>query len=207
MSVNNNLTGLVVCGGSSSRMGFDKSMLTYYSKPQKYHLYEMLRKFCSNVYISCNRDQVAETDLPYISDAECFTDTGPAASLMSAFTLYTDKNFLIVGCDYPFIKEKNLKDFLASLKGDRPAAAFYNEKENLYEPLLAFYSSECSGLLKDMFKIKQYSLQYFLKAVCAEKYIPSDIRVIKSADTPEDFIYARSEIDNELYPEKVVYQK
>ncbi|MBK8495728.1 MAG: NTP transferase domain-containing protein [Chitinophagaceae bacterium] len=40
-----NTYGLVLCGGNSSRMGTDKSMLQYYDKPQRYHVYDMLLPF------------------------------------------------------------------------------------------------------------------------------------------------------------------
>ena len=198
MSVNNNLTGLVVCGGKSARMGSDKSLLTYYKKPQRYHLYDMLSNFCSSVFISCSKDQAADSDLPYIYDAESFADKGPAASLMSAFSIYPGNNFLIVGCDYPFIKNTDLSEFLNYFSSSSLAAAFYNETENLYEPLLGFYSAGSYSLLRYMFEEEQYSLQYFLKSVNAGKYIPSGTDVLISADTPEAFEKARSEINNKL---------
>jgi hypothetical protein len=57
--------GLVVCGGNSSRMGSDKSMLIYYEKPQRYHVYQMLQPFCEKVFISCNEKQATAIEDGY----------------------------------------------------------------------------------------------------------------------------------------------
>lgn len=200
MPSDNILFGLVVCGGESSRMRCDKSLLIYHQKPQREHVYEMLRSICSEVFISCNVEQTADMDnrLPFIPDLQLYKNTGPMAALLTAFSYYPDNDFIICGCDYPFISEIELNDFLSSLKKDRPASAFYNSEEDLYEPLLAYYTSECSSLLKNQFREKNYSLQYFLRSVKAEKYYPADINLLKSADTPEDFANASALIREQL---------
>ena len=200
MYKHNNLYGLVVCGGESSRMGSDKSLLIYHQKPQREHVYEVLQSICSEVFISCNAEQSADMDnrLPLIPDLQLFKNTGPMAALLTAFTYYPDKDFIICGCDYPFISENELNGFLISLKYDRPASAFYNSDENLYEPLLALYTSDCYIMLKKQFSEKNYSLQYFLRSADAEKYYPSDLNLLKSADTPEEFAIASSLIKEQL---------
>jgi nucleoside-triphosphatase THEP1 len=51
------ITGLVLCGGQSVRMGSDKAFLEYHGKPQCYHLYDELQTIYNNVFISCNESQ------------------------------------------------------------------------------------------------------------------------------------------------------
>lgn len=200
MYMQNNLYGLVVCGGESFRMGCDKSLLIYHQKPQREHVYEILKSICSEVFISCNAEQSAGMDnnLPAIPDMQIYKNTGPMAALLTAFSFYPDNDFIICGCDYPFISEIVLFEFLTSLKKDRAASAFYNSEEDLYEPLLAFYTSECGSLLKSQFREKNYSLQYFLRSVEAEKYYPADLNLLKSVDTPEDYVNASALIKEQL---------
>ncbi len=203
MTFYNNLFGLAVCGGESFRMGRDKSLLIYYEKPQREHVFEMLHSICSKVFISCNAGQYAGMDNKdnkhsAIPDMKLYKNTGPMAALLTAFSYFPDKDFIVCGCDYPFISVIELKDFLSSLKTNRIASAFYNGEEDLYEPLLAFYTSECSSLLKKQYMEKNYSLQYFLKSVEAEKYYPVDLNLLKSADTPEEFAKARTLINEQL---------
>ena len=198
MNAENKLYGLVVCGGKSIRMGFDKSKLVYHKKPIRYHLYEILEKVCGKVFISCNSSQADEIDTNYntLTDLKHFENTGPVAALLTAFAGFPNNDFLVIGCDYPFINESELKEFLSSLKESKPASAFYNSEENLFEPLLGFYSNACSGLIEDMYQNKKYSLQYFLKNIDADKYFPSDKNLIKSINTQGEFYEAKEILKN-----------
>src|SRR5688500_16599101 len=102
--------GLVVCGGKSTRMGTDKSMLNYYGEPQRYHLYNMLSKLCERVFISCNAEQAANIPDKYsvIIDDNQYGDIGPMVALLTALDKYPNVSFLAVGCDYPHLRIEEL---------------------------------------------------------------------------------------------------
>lgn len=191
-----NTYGLVVCGGNSSRMGTDKSMLRYYEKEQRYHVYEMLQPFCERVFISCNEEQVKTIEEGYVvlTDLPKYKNTGPMAALLTAFTMFPEKNILLVGCDYPFLTTADLQYFSTYCKPENTAVSFYNEKEELYEPLLAWYPYQLDGKLKKMADKKQYSLQHFLIDNQAEKFYPGNKKSITSVDTNEAFVKAHESI-------------
>ena len=194
----NNTYGLVVCGGQSTRMGTDKSMLTYYDKPQRYHLYDLLSPLCEKVFISCNENQSGNITggYDYISDLPRYKKAGPIASLLSAFEKYPTKNILLVGCDYPFLSENELGDFLNYCDAKNNAVSFCN-KDDFYEPLLAWYPHHLSESLKVMVKVKQYSLQQFLRNCNAIKYRPNNQESLISIDTHEQYIKVLKEIKHE----------
>ncbi len=185
----NGLYGLVICGGRSSRMGMDKALLDYHGKPQCNHLYEMLKPFCESVFISCT-EQLAEQvgpDLPTLIDLPYYSETGPIAGLLSALTSFSHKNFLMIGCDYPFLDKDELLGFLPFCNGEKPGA-FYNKKEGLYEPMLAYYPNNIKHMLLEMFEERHFSLQDCLQTADALKYFPANIKTIRSVDTKEAFI-------------------
>jgi len=180
--------GLVVCGGRSSRMGTDKGLLVYHDRPQQYHVYEMLNTICDRVFLSCNKTQFANILPGYAAledDAE-FANIGPMAALLTAFFHHPEKDFLIVGCDYPFLKKKTLQHFVDTLSKKSLAAAFYNT-DHKYEPLLAWYSLASANILKNYFNCGKYSLQQFLNEEAAEKYRPEEPTAMKSVDTYDEF--------------------
>jgi molybdopterin-guanine dinucleotide biosynthesis protein A len=183
-----NTYALVMCGGQSTRMGTDKSMLQYHAKPQRYHVYDMLLPFCDKVFISCNKQQSLriEDGYDFIEDDETLANNGPMAALLSAFTQHPDKNVLLIGCDYPFLKTYELQLF-SNICKELPAA-FYNKEEEIYEPMLGWYPSNYFDKLKTMYNGKQLSLQHFLKEKHAIKYLPVNINSIKSIDTAEEFL-------------------
>ncbi len=186
---------LVLCGGQSNRMGADKSMLMYYDKPQRYHVYDMLQPICEKVFIGCNKQQVKNIEAGYefIQDDENFGDIGPMNALLTAFTKYPQKNILLIGCDYPFLTASELELFSNYCK-DEPVA-FYNQQDDVYEPVLAWYPHSCVDALKEMYNAKQFSLQQFLKKKSAAKYLPTDTKCIKSIDTKDAFIQALNHIN------------
>ncbi len=189
MAAENNLYGLIACGGKSSRMGQDKSMLLYYDMPQCYQLYEMLVPFCEKVFISCNETQAAKTEpgYPLIIDLPSYKNTGPMAALLSAFALYPKNDFLLIGCDYPFLTKKEISDFLHTFQRNEMAAAFFNPASSMYEPLLGYYNQRSAIDLLEMEANNEYSLQHFLRKINAAKFFPSNIQVIQSVDTIDEF--------------------
>jgi molybdopterin-guanine dinucleotide biosynthesis protein A len=192
------LYGLVICGGASSRMGKDKSMLDYHGKPQCYHVYEMLDLFCEKVFISCNAAQADKIKKEYqvIIDKPCFSNKGPVSGVLTAFNQYTSNDFLIIGCDYPFLNKDELLNFLPLCNHENLAASFYNEKNELYEPLLAYYQKQSGIELLKMFSAKQYSLQHFLQNLNAEKYFPVNENSIRSINTKAAFEVAMEFINS-----------
>ena len=190
------LFGLVVCGGQSSRMGKDKSLLDYHGRPQRYYMYTMLATLCDETFISCNADQAPTIDKQYkmIVDAPIYAGHGPMAGLLSAFDLYSGADWLIAGCDYPYLTRHALNAFIKSIDTKKTAAAFYHAKDKVYEPMLAWYSYPASDELKKMFAGKEYSLQHFLRKTGAGKYIPADIRAMHSVDTMEEYQRIKKEL-------------
>ncbi|WP_255713458.1 molybdenum cofactor guanylyltransferase [Dyadobacter chenwenxiniae] len=181
------LYGLAVCGGKSSRMGSDKSQLQYFGIPQADRVVNILSPLCEKVFLSCNREQSAIFGAHrVIIDSPEYEDIGPMASLLSAFKIYPNADFLIAGCDYPFLTKEVFRDFLLSIPESSVAAALYNADEQ-YEPLLAWYAKESEPMLLNRFECGKFSLQHFLREINACKYIPGSENVMLSVDTPEAY--------------------
>ncbi len=182
------LYGLVMCGGKSSRMGTDKSRLNYHGLEQRYWMYNMLQQVCTKVWLGVHQQQFSELNLhyPVIVDSETFANTGPLGGLLSAFAAWPEHDFLVFGCDYPGLTFKDVTAFLNKMPHECKAAAFYNKTEEVYEPLLAFYSYQCYADLLQLHSQKQYALQKFLKQQQAFKFTDFDPAQIISIDTPEE---------------------
>ena len=170
-------------------------MLQYYSKPQCYHVYDMLQSICDQVLISCTTKQTEFIDpgYPTLSDQPEFEGIGPMAALLSAFYQQTDADILFIGCDYPFLEADEVNRFVTGLDRKEPEA-FYNSTYSLYEPLLAYYPASTFEIIKKMHVAADFSLQHFLKDNLARKFNPSSLQTIKSVDTKEAYQEAVSVI-------------
>ncbi|MCD6063179.1 MAG: molybdopterin-guanine dinucleotide biosynthesis protein [Flavipsychrobacter sp.] len=183
------LYGLVVCGGKSSRMGTDKSLLNYHGKPQRYHLYDLMKPFCERVFISCNTSQAPDIPSEYealVDDPE-YGEIGPMAALLTAFKHHPQASFMVIGCDYPYISASHLKQLFKAILEVKCAVAYYCSENCLYEPLLAGYHSNMKLLLENNFRLNSLSLQRVLKELPAGIITPDNDMVIRSIDTVEEY--------------------
>jgi molybdopterin-guanine dinucleotide biosynthesis protein A len=183
------LYGMVVCGGQSSRMGTDKSLLEYYNTPQRYYLYNMLEPLCDQVFLSCNSNQASEINEFYnfVVDKSDYDNLGPMAALLSAYLKYPDASFLVVGCDYPFIDKKALKKLIEHRSDETEAVCYFNPETNFEEPLLAIYENSCLPIMLQKFEEGNYSLRHFLNSLNTQKIIPESLETIISIDTDSQY--------------------
>jgi len=192
----NPLYGLIVCGGQSSRMGVDKSLLVYFDKPQRYYLYKMLKKICSDVFLSLNKNQIEKGNYQIIIDDKKYENIGPMSALLSAFERYPNADFLVIGCDYPFIKTSELQELIYQGINENYGISFFNPESQFREPLLGIYKAQCCNNLKEQYLNGNYSLNQFLESVKAKKINPLNIESLKSIDTIEEYNQTIKDLNN-----------
>src|SRR6478672_2313948 len=97
------LNGLVLAGGKSVRMGYDKSSIQWHGKEQRYYMADLLKQICKDVFISCRKKQKDKIDNEYKTLADTFTGLGPYGGILSAFREYPDAAWLVMACDLPLL--------------------------------------------------------------------------------------------------------
>ncbi|MES2559625.1 MAG: NTP transferase domain-containing protein [Bacteroidota bacterium] len=181
---NQDLIGLVLCGGQSVRMGRDKAFIQYHTKEQYAHVADMMKPFCNGVFISCNNQQQSDIDEQYqtILDNATFENTGPMTGVLSAFEQLPQAPLLVTGCDYPYFTEADMKTLIDARANGFDVVCYHNPESGFDEPLLAIYEKQCAPLLLDFYQKGNTSLQQFLKTVNTKRTFPSLSKNIKSID-------------------------
>ena len=139
------LFGLVLAGGTSSRMQRDKAALSYHGKPQLLWAYELLTEFTTATFISVRPDQREDDlrrSLPQIVDRH--PGIGPLAGIEAALLSHPKAAWLVVACDLPFINAATLELLIESRDGTRIATAFRSAHDQLPEPLCAIWEPRSS---------------------------------------------------------------
>lgn len=143
------LSGLVLAGGFSRRMGVDKAMLDYHGEPQVAWTARLLRSVCSEVVVSCRAGQGLESLLgkhvPLLHDEE--EGQGPLSALLHAQRRYAARSWLVVACDLPRLTESGLQTLVA-VRDPAVLATAYRSTDGLPEPLCCIYEAEAEGLLR-----------------------------------------------------------
>lgn len=186
--INHNLTGVVACGGKSTRMGMDKSLLNYHGKPQRYFIYDLLKTICTQVYISCNEEQSSAVDQDYnfITDDKQFSGHGPVSGLLTSFKSFPEKAILFVGCDYPHLNIEALQQLTENNDSSADAYCFI-DTNNIRQPLIALYEYSSFDKLLIRFHKGKYSLRDFLETENIITFSPARDNLLLSADTWDEY--------------------
>ena len=183
------LNGLVLAGGKSERMGFDKALIKWHGKEQRYYMADMLSGFCDEVFISCRLEQQIETHYTALPDT--FTGLGPFGAILSAFRERPDEAWLVVACDLPLLIETSLRYLVDNRDISTIATAYQSSFNDFPEPLITIWEPKSYPVLL-AFLAQGYS--------CPRKVlINSDITLLQApnqeeftnVNTPEEFAKAK----------------
>ena len=140
------LNGLVLAGGKSQRMGFDKGAVNWYGKEQRYFMADLLQPFCDKVYISRSSDkQEINQAYPVITDT--FLNLGPAGAILSAFREQPDCAWLVVACDLPLLNKETLDYLVQNRDTAHIATAFQSPDNEFPEPLITIWEPKSYPVL------------------------------------------------------------
>lgn len=179
------LTGIIACGGKSSRMGFDKSMIAYTGIPHAYYLYELLSHFCDDVYLSHNQTQNFDNYYKQIPDLKEYVDRGPVTALLTAISSFPGNSIMLIGCDYAHITLKEIEMLVENRKLNSLAICFKNES-GIHEPMPAIYECDSHFAILERFNNNKYSLREFLEYNSIVSLVPDNYRNLKSIDQPNE---------------------
>jgi len=130
----NNIDIFILAGGQSKRFKEDKTLFPLNGKLMIEHVIEALYSFSENIYIVSKNPEKYSFLKSVKSIRDLLDIQTPLSGLYSA-CCYTDKPFLLVGADMPFIK-KEVVEFL--IKSHKKQITIF-KINGFLEPLLAVY--------------------------------------------------------------------
>jgi len=167
------LKGLILGGGKSSRMGFDKNELDFHGSPQSKFLSHLLRQFCEEVFYSCkNIKNVAEELNPLVDQYDV---ESPLNGILSAFKLRPKSAWLTVPNDMPGINEESILYLVSNRDLNSMATCFYDSEGALPEPLFCIWEPACLPSLLKFYEDGNISPRDFLNK--------TTVRLLKSPFT------------------------
>ncbi len=142
-----NISGIILCGGKSKRMGKNKALLMLEEKHVIAYVIELLAQLCNNLLISTNSKDLDFLKIKTVPDE--FQNIGPIAGILSALKQSkTDKN-IILSCDTPFINKDIVKYMLANSKNYDVVLPVFNEH---LQPMTGIFSKNIIPLIENEIK-------------------------------------------------------
>jgi molybdopterin-guanine dinucleotide biosynthesis protein A len=155
----NEISGFVLAGGQSKRMGADKGMLLFEGKHLIEHPIDLLRQIGCSVSICANLPHYEKFGLPIIGDH--VTGMGPLAGIHAALSQTTSDWNLFVPCDTPFLnrglleylcKNANSCDIVTPIFGGR------------VQTVCLLCHRRCLAAVEQEIELRNYKLMFLLRA-------------------------------------------
>jgi len=135
MSQTKQLTGIILCGGKSSRMGQNKALLKINEKYIIQYVVETLQPFCDEIILSTNTNEL--DFLNYLTVNDIYDNIGPISGIISSLLASKNSKNIIISCDTPFINKYLLGELLS-----------YSHDFNIVLPEFNGYLQPMTGVFK-----------------------------------------------------------
>jgi len=130
------VTGIILAGGKSSRMGTDKGLQELGGIPLINYAIQVLSGLCGNIIISSSSK--AYESFGYKTVADEIPGIGPMGGIYSALKQSNTEKNLVLSCDLPFVSKELLSYILKNSEGYQVAVPWQGNQH--YEPLCGFYN-------------------------------------------------------------------
>jgi molybdopterin-guanine dinucleotide biosynthesis protein A len=188
--------GLILAGGSSSRMQRDKAALHYRGKSQLDRAFELAARHVPRVFVSVRPSQVgdpARARHPMIVDS--IAGEGPIVGIRSALAANPQVAWLVLACDLPFLSDAALSQLLRERDPTAVATAYRSAHDGLPEPLCAIWEPAAAAALAAYEAEGGRCPRKFLIRQAVPLLEPKDRRALDNVNTPEEYSRALASLD------------
>lgn len=163
------ITGIVLSGGKSSRMGTDKGFIMYNGKTFTQHSIDVLKPLVSEIIIVS--DNTGYDILGYKRVTDIIKGSGPVAGICSGLEASHTNYNLVLSCDIPLIKTEILEKLIVNIDADSDIIQIECNGKTM--PLIALYKKQCGIIFNDLLKKDERRLRIAVSQ-CRVKNIPLD---------------------------------
>lgn len=183
------VTGIILAGGRSSRMGRDKTFILYDNETLIERTVRKLQNFVDEIIIASNNTE--KYKLPGIAEVpDRYPGMGPLGGMHAGLIAARYWHSFIVSCDMPFFTEELAKNLLERRDG---YDVIVPEIGNRLEPLCAVYSRNCIEPIEQCLQADIRQVYQFYDKVKVRKVAESELRqvgnlteIFCNLNTPED---------------------
>ena len=198
--------GLILAGGSSTRMHRDKATLRYQGRTQLDRTIELASRQVRNVFVSV---RAAQTSDPTRSSHPMIVDSvagqGPIVGIRSALAAHPEAAWLVLACDLPFLSDQTLNFLMQRRDAASFATAYKSAHDGLPEPLCAIWEPAAAKALALFQAGGEHCPRKFLIRSGARLLDPQDARALDNVNTPEEYSQALATLDGPPMQLKIQY--
>jgi molybdenum cofactor guanylyltransferase len=156
----NDLTGIILSGGKSSRLGEEKGLAGFNGKPLVSYAIDVLKPLCGKLVISANNQLKEYAKFGYEIVQDEFKGIGPMGGILTCLKKSESRFNLILSCDTPFVSTA-LFDYL--LKEAEHYQIVVPSHDGFIEPLCAIYATNVLWELQHSVESGNFKMHDFFK--------------------------------------------
>ncbi|MEN3324248.1 molybdenum cofactor guanylyltransferase [Mariniflexile soesokkakense] len=180
----NDITGIILSGGKSSRMGTDKGFLMYEGKSFVQHSIDALKPLVSNTLIVSNNKAYDVFGLKRIEDV--IENAGPLAGIYSGLKQSSTAYNLVLSCDIPLISTIILKKLIHEIDVESEVIQIKSHGKEM--PLIALYNKSCETVFLKLLNEGERRLQFAVNQCKVKQVVLTgeDVLFTQNINTPEE---------------------
>ena len=136
------ITGIVLAGGKSTRMGSEKGLVTLGNSSFIEHVLSALKQCVDNIIIVSSNPTYDNFEVTRVEDI--IVDAGPVGGLYTGLYHSKTKYNLVVSCDVPLITTSVLEVLIDQIDPKYDVIQLQSKGETL--PLIAVYKKTCADI-------------------------------------------------------------
>lgn len=201
------VTGLILSGGKSKRMGRPKAFLPYEGSTVIGHIVREIKDLFNEVFIVANEVESFE-DLGVDVVKDILPHRGPLGGILSGLMTSSNHYAFVMACDMPLIDKRLVRE-LVSRRQDNDVVVLSHPQG--IEPLFGVYSKNCIKPLEESLFAGNLSVQDFLSGLKAgiyewmpERQDAEALPPFFNINTPQDYsrVIARAGMGVSILPDR-----
>lgn len=188
------VTGVILAGGASRRMGRNKALLMLHGVTLIERAYRSLSRIFHDIVIITNTPE-KYAFIPCRTASDIYPEAGAIAGLHAGMTASNSSRIFVAACDMPFLNEELIR-MLCNYDKEADAVVPING-EGFFEPLHAVYSVSARETAREVIESGNNSILVLLGKLRAVPVSFGQVRSIPDAEnsfrnlnTPEEFMAA-----------------
>lgn len=190
-------SAVILAGGKSTRMGFDKQLLQTQDRLIVQHLIDVLQTRFGDIMVSSSKPELYDqSEVRVIQDS--YENIGPLGGIHAALGSTRSEAVFVIACDMPHVEIPYIDYMMGELvKGSYDACV--TKRGDHLEVFHSFYSRSALATLEAELAAGRYSVQRFTQKIDA-LVIPEEVaalflpgwRAFTNLNTPEEYGEFRS---------------
>ncbi len=167
MDLNNrDITGIILAGGQSRRMGFNKAEAEIHGDSMLIRMIDKLKELTSTIVVSSGNISYPNIAWPQIPDE--YPDCGPLGGIYSALKVSNRSLNLVVSCDIPLVSTSLLKHIVVNATKNEALITVVVDHDDQIHMTCAVYRKNVLPFLEQQLNSHAFKMKDLLALVPVE---------------------------------------